>query len=354
MAAVEISIGTAARDYETFALAKADDWGGDGLGNDDITVRPYNDSDFNEVFTITESFLSLLIEPVESERHDGTADSGMRLAPTSGLTVITVNVPNVVLSWMEIDGGGARRFDSGGVRLNAVSGSDATGRSVHHMLVHDGAGFSGCGINSEDWNISPETAELDAIFDNIVYEIEQLFDSSGIGVGTVGIGGSQICRAYNNTVHRVFQSGTGTSLGMQVRSHAAAEFRNNISTESDDGDFSLGALATVSNNHSSDLTASGTGSTTGIDPADVYVSVEPGMEDFHHKPTSPLLGLGADLGTTPAGVEIDIDGEDRTGLTWDPGADQFFAAEEEAASTARVGLSVSILRGRTWRRWIRH
>jgi hypothetical protein len=56
-----------------------------------------------------------------------------------------------------------------------------------------------------------------------------------------------------------------------------------------------------------------------------FVSIVSGSEDLHLKAGADAIGAGVDLGTTPAGVEVDIDGRDRDaeGDTWSIGADQF-------------------------------
>ena len=78
---------------------------------------------------------------------------------------------------------------------------------------------------------------------------------------------------------------------------------------------------------SDDGTATGTGSITSTS-ANLFVSTASGTEDFHLKTGADAIGAGFDYGTTPAGVEIDIDGRDRDaeGDTWDIGADQFVSA----------------------------
>jgi len=50
-----------------------------------------------------------------------------------------------------------------------------------------------------------------------------------------------------------------------------------------------------------------------------------GSEDLHLKAQSDAIDAGTDLGTTPSGVEIDINGRDRDsqGDTWDQGAHEF-------------------------------
>ena len=73
---------------------------------------------------------------------------------------------------------------------------------------------------------------------------------------------------------------------------------------------------------SSDATASGV---TSVTTADQFVSTTGGSEDLHLKAGSDAIDAGTDLGTSPTGVNIDIDGRDRDaeGDTWDIGAHEY-------------------------------
>jgi hypothetical protein len=61
--------------------------------------------------------------------------------------------------------------------------------------------------------------------------------------------------------------------------------------------------------------------------ADEYVSTVGGSEDLHLKAGADCIDAGTDLGTTPTGVNYDIDNRDRDaeGDTWDIGADEYVA-----------------------------
>ena len=83
----------------------------------------------------------------------------------------------------------------------------------------------------------------------------------------------------------------------------------------------------MDHNAADDGTESGTGSIA-ITAANEFVSTVGGAEDLHLKSGADCIDAGTDLGTTPTGVNIDIDGRDRDaeGDTWDIGADEFVAA----------------------------
>lgn len=337
MAAVTISIGTAARDYATFALAKADDWGGDGLGNDAITANVYNDSVYeDDPCAPAESYLSLHVTVPESERHDGTDGVGSRIVATTtvpfgGLVNLFGAIASTTVDWLEVDGGGNSMAVSLG--LVTFSASALGTYRVRWPIVH--------GVHDQANNVA-EGVTLDGGDQNNVLELTNFIvygiQRSGAGSrNAYGVRTDDIREgrtALNGSIHGITaDDGTLFANGVFWPDNAAGHRLQNIivtevggTASGSHADFNSSiTTGTEDHNHSSDESASGTGSTTGIDPADIYVSIEPGMEDFHLKSGASVIGLGADLGTAPDGIEIDIDGQDRTGLTWDPGADQFVA-----------------------------
>ena len=56
----------------------------------------------------------------------------------------------------------------------------------------------------------------------------------------------------------------------------------------------------------------GSNSVTNVTLSDQFVSTVSGAEDLHLASTSDAIDAGADLGTTPAGVQYDIDAETGT------------------------------------------
>jgi hypothetical protein len=92
-------------------------------------------------------------------------------------------------------------------------------------------------------------------------------------------------------------------------------------------DYVLGAATVRSHNLSSDATADGTGSLTSKSASNQFVSTVGGSEDLHLKAGADAIDAGTDLGTTPTGVNFDIDNRDRDALgdTWDIGADEYVA-----------------------------
>ena len=64
------------------------------------------------------------------------------------------------------------------------------------------------------------------------------------------------------------------------------------------------------------------------------------MADYHLKITASAANAGTDLGTSPTGVNLDIDGRDRDALndTWDIGADEYGGPPRGSLSLLGVGL----------------
>ena len=181
------------------------------------------------------------------------------------------------------------------------------------------------------WNVSAITLiNQGAVLNNIGYAIRRTGSEaaaySAWGIYTMqNVASSQI---YNNVMHDIdnqASSNSGEAYGISCGSYA--EIKNCIAadttaTSGTAGDF---LASTQSYNLSSDATASGTGSLTNKAAADQFVSVVVGSEDLHLKSGADAIDAGTDLGTTPTGVNIDIDGRDRDaqGDTWDMGADEF-------------------------------
>jgi hypothetical protein len=154
---------------------------------------------------------------------------------------------------------------------------------------------------------------------------------------------------YNNTVYKLTNNGdNGDSTGIQVDDDTDEIFKNNLICDVDLGSTSgyeqcysgnSGSTPyriTEAYNLTSDATAAGVGSLTGKSAANQFVSTVNDAEDLHLKNNADALRAGIDLGTTPTGVSVDIDGRDRDAEgdeLWDIGADQCDSCAEPAGST---------------------
>lgn len=313
MATINKTIGTTARDYSTITLWEADDGGGDGLGNDDCTGSCYNDSVFDERSTINFDALSIVLTVPSAERHNGTSGNGARIVRTGVGEVITVSENPVTIEWLEIDGNGQG--------MNSVllfNFGDGVTNRAKNLIVHDATAGGNCvGIEGRPL-ISTNC---------IAYDMNSSANAA-IGIGFVGVT-SGLVEIYNCTVHNI--TGSTTSDGIKFDDATTKKARNCISTDAIGGtdqsyNPSSPSNATMDHNLASDTTASGTGSLNSKSATDQFVSTTGGSEDLHLKSGADAIDAGAELGTSPTGVNIDIDGVDRTVIdNWDMGAHDFIA-----------------------------
>lgn len=344
MPTITKSIGTTGRDYSTITAWEADlDNVGIYASGDAAVGECYNDSVFDETVTIngggTVGLTTVTLTVASGQRHDGTAGTGARIIRTAAATPITVDRGDTnptTVSWLEITrsvaGGGATSTASGVISVDR--GSPAV--TCRNLIVHNlAAGRSPHGI-------SDGVAGLDVVVLNcIVYRISATGAEARSDI-VAGIHARQ-ATLYNNTIHDISSNQTGSPPVHGIRitnNNSSSLIKNCVATTiatagtGTAAGFSLQASNVADHNASEDATASGTGSLTSITVANQYVSTTVGSEDLHLKSGADLIDAGTDLGTTPTGVNIDIDGRDRDaeGDTWDIGADEFVGAAASVAS----------------------
>lgn len=336
MATITKSIGFVSRDYSSIGAWEADlDTGAIYASGDDAVGECYDDAAFNEVVTMnggnTIGLNSVRLTAATGHRHDGTAGTGVRIVRFSSVTpVIALNVPATSFSgkytveWFELDLNGQAII--GFSTSSAVSGAVPV---IRYCLVHD----------STDTPGFMTASSRDALVHNCIF-----YDTTRNGTSVYGIhiDGDQAAGGFlNNTVYKVANTSTGTGGtvgGVRLSSAVAAtHVRNNVMLDVSYSGTSPTLMAcweflggtgtgTFGNNASSDTSATGgSGNVTDVVAADTFVSTTNGSEDLHLKTGASLINAGADLGTTPTGVNIDIDGRDRDAEndTWDIGADEF-------------------------------
>lgn len=335
------TIGTTARDYATYTLFEAAviAW-----ADVVVTGTAYADSTFDEDVTFNDNTPSEIdVTVAESDRHDGTAGSGVVInRSTSGSNIINLannTTCDTTFGWVELTTSVAKVHPGNRtVGVHCDSGGGGEYRHVHHCLIHglhnsyDGGTGTVIGIRGNSNN-------REYIFlNNIIYD----FSTNGTATsGVAGInfgatGAATYCQ--NNTIykgHVDYSSATGNSNGITCNDNANASMQNNIVCDfTNDGSGSAACFATASyssatvdHNLSSDTSASGTGSKVSKTAVAQFVSITEGMEDLHIIDTSDAVDAGIDLGTTN-GVNIDADGFDRddSGVTWDIGAFEYGAS----------------------------
>ena len=346
MPTITKTIGTTGRDYSTIAAWEADlDDSGIYSSGDDAVGELYDDSVFDAFTTIngggTIGLASITLTVAATDRHDGTAGTGARLGYTGGNSVILTCDPgdtiNVACRWFEI-------FNDGGTANRALSFAGANICEVSRGIFHK--------LRSP--LVKGGAANEPYFFNNVLYDPGSLNDGSTFAM----IDSSQNLFATSYVINNtIFGSGNGTNAGAGVQygmnedrfDNANMVLKNNLvlDFEQDFGDDNY-TLADVGSNASADTSASGAGAVTGVSAAAVFVSTINGSEDLHLVAgATAVIDQGVDLGTTPTGVELDIDGRDRDaeGDTWDIGADEFVAAAGRVTKNTRpwpLGMEIGM------------
>ena len=336
---VTTSIGTTSRDYSTITAWEADlDNSGIYSSADNAIGECYNDSAFDEAVTIngggTVGLASVKLSVASSERHDGTAGTGVSnvRSTVANMLAVSTGVP-VTAEWVEWNLTAEANVTFSYITLGITPSSAAT-ITFQRNLIHGG------GISTQDFRSMSAVAfgtvsgATYNVLVNVIYDINHANGGSPKGISHGG--GADTANVLNNTLHDIAADDGNGGVGING-DHDVVQ--NNLVTGSGGSDFS-GTFGTADHNASSDTTATGTGSLTEIAATDQFVSTVGGSEDLHLKSGADCIDAGTDLGTTPTGVNIDIDGRDRDaeGDTWDIGADEFVAAPSGTTPHDPFGL----------------
>jgi len=297
MATITKTIGTNSRDYSTITL-----WEGDlddvsgGSGNDAVG-ECYDDSTFDQPVTFDDGTPdSVRLTVPQACRHDGTAAGGGVLVDYSG-TIFDFNAPTAMtIEWLRITG-----FTTIGPNTYAVNAHYQSGGTlkVQNCIIHDGGNYG----------LRLYGANERAAYNNLIYGITRPGTNNAYAI-FMDWANEEF--AANNTVYNSANYG----IRCDTDEHLVV---NNISVGCGDDDFAAGVTHLYSNyNADSDGTAPNGNSIT-TTAANLFVSTVGGSEDLHLKDGADAIGAGDDQGSA---VAIDIDGDDRTGKTWDIGADQ--------------------------------
>ena len=314
----------------------------------------HNDSVFAETVNIngggTVGLASVKLSVHSGSRHDGTAGTGARMIPTGSISdgIITLSRDDVTIEWLEVSGASATSGGKYGVRILSSGSTDVY---VRNNIIHDITASSA--ISAGVYISSTGTSRY--VMNNFIYNVENSSGShsvKGIRAGTSGSGADIYC----NTIFNITTT-AGAANGIEV-GDSSSLVKDNIvlsvsgTTQSDCFYTTATANAASDYNLSDDATAWGSNSVTSSDgatAANTITNTTSGSENLHLKTGSLAIEAGVDLGTTPTGVEIDIDGRDRDseGDTWDIGADQTLATgvtiTPAAAAFELAGVSPSVV-----------
>jgi len=337
---ITAEIGTTSRDFTTMVLWQAALTGSAGSADSDLVGDMYKDSDFAESVTIvggaTVGANSATLKAATGEGHTGLANTGVRNLGAFTITLQGSTASPVDVIGLELDGNG------GNPTADTLVKANNDGGSVQRLLVH--------GINANDsaTGIAISSQRLHA-FNCFVYGITSTHTGVKSATGIAGSNKSGF-KTYNNTVLGVTNdNGSGAAVG--ISQTTAGDVQNNISmdtggtTSGAKKDFNLSG-GTDDFNLDSDGTSGGANSINNKASADQVISTTVGSENLHLLDTSVAIGAGKNLGTTPTGVNIDIDGTTR-GATWDMGADENPLDTPEGVGVVALG-SASIMRKPGW------
>ena len=330
-----------------------------GLDDDDLYANGdiakgecYADTSFSSTWGFTMnsgnglssgSISASYLVAAESQRHDGIANTGVRILAASG--VVSVNImlshgPTATVhrsfEWIEVDLNSSCDTNSETMEMAAGGNWDYSG-VVSHCIIHNKLTSRSKSSSSAFGLIS----NYSCAHNNIIYDLtadDCGWDDHNTNIWAVNqVSASSMF--FNNTVYRVYiTTGTGEAIGV-ADTTSNAHFYNNLIVDCEDGDFgTMGGSVTLYNNLSSDSTATGTDAITGKSAASLFVSTTPGSEDLGLKSGAAALRTGKDMGTgfsldgdvwassttctSPINFDIDNRDRDAEGDDWDIGADQ--------------------------------
>ena len=310
------TIGTANRHYSTPTSWEASspsdltDTGNIWQGN------CYNDSTFTDKpditgVTVSSSYYRVLSAP-SSERHDGTAGTGVKFDPSTDGTCITLNEGYGIVEWLEVTG--VSGYGTGGIVIQQ------TGDTARFNIIHDFV----VGTHNARFGIKMGTYETTSTaYCNIIYRLTS-YQVDGISYGH----GNARCIVCNNVIYTVCTD-TSTARGINMSGNkdtSDTKIYNNICLDNTTFDFGFQSSHVHDYNISSDSSATGSNSITGQSQTEVkFLNVSDGSEDFHIYGNSVAVDAGYNvmsLGEYGI-IAKDIDNEDRPiGGVWDCGVDE--------------------------------
>lgn len=314
MATVTSTINKTGEDYASLTAWEAAK-NGDLVTATTIQVAECYDDDgaLDDAFTIDGSTTSTdyymkVTTPVDSNRHtgklsDGSAGNGFRITKSWGSSPPPGVVDNqddyTVIEWIQVS---LTQAGYGGTCIN--NAAHATIRN--NIIYSSGASYQSSGISID------ANGKTINVLNNIIFAASAANEANGLYIsrGTM--------YAYNNTVNNF-------GIGIYLYNYAVSAYlKNNLLTNnSTDYAVSGGGLTASATNITSDNT-----SPDGASYQSKTITYTDAANGDFHTSDADVVDVGTDLGTTPAGVQYDIDNYDRDtgGGTWDIGADEYVAS----------------------------
>ena len=182
---------------------------------DDVIGELHADSTFTEgqvTFNSKQSLASVTLTSNEFDRHDGTAESGALIKPTSSAAhnvgVIEVAIDDMTVSFLDISlDDGDSLTTNVGIELSSYDGV-----TVRNNLVHD---FDGNPGGSGPYGLRmPASANDSAVagcHNNIIYNIHETAGDHAWGIQNINFRGTSY--VDNNTIFNVEAAGGKNSTG---------------------------------------------------------------------------------------------------------------------------------------------
>ena len=328
--------GTFKRTYSTIGAWESDlDDTSYYSSSDDAVGEAYNDSVFDEYIVIdsggTVGLSSVTLTAPSSERHDGKAGTGTRIEYTGNEgSSFRIRRSQCTVEWLELDLTSTGSSVSAGLNFGTNSTQEVYARNnIIHGLTTQSTHIHGVYI----WGTG-DSSNTRYLMNNLIYNMDNSSSSKSASGVTVSSGNWGVY-LYNNTVYYVKSTAVGDDAFCFSIHDTDTFIKNNIAARPSAWHSSYQKCfaesgfsgSTHDYNLSTDSTATGTNSLTGEDYEDLFVSVTGGTEDLHLEEGAAAIDAGVDLGTSPTGVNIDIDGFDRdTVASWDIGADEYVSS----------------------------
>lgn len=349
MAILTKAVRASGGDYTTWAAWEAacsadlvsdgDLWRGEGYD------EAYDEQNITLAGTTTDATHYKEMVPASGEEHDGTAGTGPRIVGSSlaqaddGIVIDEQYARVVGIEVGPLTGSNA----SGGVSSGIVCLDNSGGHVVARCIIHGiDISRSNRGLNQNNGGISGLT-----FVNNIIYDIQPQGAGNAAGLLTWG-NSAETHDVHGNTVYNAANFGFKLDVG-SGQTAFVGNYKNNISMGSGVLDFVYPANGTVNTdaNLSSDASADDNGDgthQTSKTTSNQFVSLTGGSEDLHLKSGSDAEGNGVDLGTSPALVNVDIDGFDRDSIavTWDIGAHQFVTSVSQTVTPSPISMALGV------------
>ena len=334
MATITKSIGTDSRDYETITLWEADLGSTSGGSGNDAVGECYPDSNFDEPLDINDATPdSIVLKPADAYYHDGTAGTGVTIIGSSDNYQFDADCGYLRVEGLEFDMNGTSKYASKQIVLN--TGPIYFNRCIVHDMLAGNGGYSAIEMNSNNY-----------VSNCIFYDFNVTGSSASMFIFNLDYAPGDNNWVYNCVGDRA-NCTTGSAAGVMGRWTTTSRKVINTAITNITGNthlcFDPETNWVLTNCLDDDSTLPDSdGNLLGKDAADQYVSNANGSEDYHLKAGADAIDTGTDLGTTPTGVNIDIDGRNRDseGDTWDIGADEYVSAGPAAAQPPSRSLNL--------------